>query len=57
VADVFLIFLNQRGLHLGLKLKIKRVVKFDGSMEASYSKRSAEVLSHTVCERLLVERV
>lgn len=56
-TDDFLKFLNQRGLQLGLKLKIKRVEKFDGSMEVSYTKSPSEVLSHTVCERLLVERV
>ena len=55
--DDFLKFLNRRGLKLGLKMKIVRLEKFDGSMEVSYSKKTAEVLSHTVCERLLVERV
>jgi len=53
----FLKFLNKRSLQLELKLKIKRVEKFDGSIEVSYSKKTGEVLSHTVCDRLLVEKL
>ncbi len=56
-TDDFLKFLNQRSLQLGLKLKIKRVEKFDSSIEVSYSKKTGEVLSHTVCDRLLVEKL
>lgn len=52
----FLKFLNSRELRLGLKIKIKSVEIFDGSMTVSYCKRQHEVLSHTVCERLLVEK-
>jgi DtxR family Mn-dependent transcriptional regulator len=51
----FLKFLNSRDLKLGLKLKIKSKEAFDNSMIVSYGKRNAETLSHTVCERLLVE--
>jgi len=51
----FLKFLNSRGLHLGLKIKIKSVEPVDGSMLISYSRKSNEMLSHTICERLLVE--
>ena len=56
-TDEFLKFLNSRELHLGLKMKIKSVEIFDGTMVVSYNKRSSETLSHTVCERLLVERL
>lgn len=56
-TDEFLKFLNSRELQLGLKIKIKAVEKFDGSMLIAYNKKMAETLSHTVCERLLVERV
>lgn len=52
----FLKFLNSRELKLNLKLKIKSVEAFDKSMVVSYGKRTAETLSHTVCERLLVEK-
>lgn len=52
----FLKFLNSRELRLGLKIKIKSVEPFDGSMTVSYGKRQAETLSRTVCERLLVEK-
>jgi len=56
-ANEFLKFLNSRELYLGLKMKIKSVEPFDGSMVVSYQKRTAETLSYTVCERLLVERL
>jgi DtxR family Mn-dependent transcriptional regulator len=52
----FLKFLNARELKLGLKIKIKTIESFDGSMVVSYGKRQAEVLSNMVCERLLVEK-
>jgi DtxR family Mn-dependent transcriptional regulator len=52
----FLKFLNSRELRLGLKIKIKSVEAFDGSMVVSYGKRPHEMLSSAVCERLLVEK-
>lgn len=56
-TDEFLKFLNSRELQLGLKIKIKSVEKFDGSLVVAYNKKTAESLSHTVCERLLVEKM
>ena len=56
-TDDFLKFLNTRELHLGLKIKIKSVEKFDGSMVVAYNKKTSESLSHTVSERLLVEKI
>jgi DtxR family Mn-dependent transcriptional regulator len=56
-TDEFLKFLNSRELQLGLKIKIKSIEKFDGSMVISYNKKTAESLSHTVSERLLVEKL
>ena len=56
-TDEFLKFLNSRELQLGLKIKIKTVEKFDGSMVIAYNKKTAESLSHTVSERLLVEKL
>jgi DtxR family Mn-dependent transcriptional regulator len=53
----FLKFLNSRELKLGLKVKIKSIEPFDRTMIVSYGKRLSETLSHTVCERLLVEKV
>ncbi len=53
----FLKLLNSRALSLGLKMKIKSVESFDNTMVVSYGKRLSETLSHTVCERLLVEIV
>lgn len=56
-TDEFLKFLNTRELHLGVKIKIRSVENFDGSMLVSYHKKTAETLSQTVSERLLVEIV
>jgi DtxR family Mn-dependent transcriptional regulator len=56
-SESFLKFLNSRNLQLGLKLKIKAVEPFDGSMLIGYLKKPNESLSRTVCERLLIERV
>lgn len=53
----FLKFLNSRNMSLGVKLKIKSIEPFDKSMVVVYGKRNAETLSHTVCERLLVEKI
>ncbi len=56
-SDEFLKFLNSRELKLGQKIKVKRIEKFDSSITVSYGKKTDEMLSHTVSERLLVERV
>jgi DtxR family Mn-dependent transcriptional regulator len=52
----FLKFLNNRGIRLGLRIKIRSVEAFDGSMVVVYDSRQ-ETLSREACERLLVERV
>ena len=49
-------FLNNRGIRLGLRLKIKSVETFDGSMVLTYENRQ-ETLSATAGERLLVEKI
>lgn len=54
-SSVFLKFLNGKELALGLKLKVVSIEPFDGSMVVSYENHSSETLSHSVCERLLVE--
>ena len=56
-SSEFLKFLNSRELKLGLRVKIKSIEPFDKSMMVSYGKRQSETLSHTVCERLLGEKV
>lgn len=56
-TDDFLKFLNLRELSLGIKLKIKTVEKFDGSMTVSHNKKGSDTLSQIVCERLLVEKL
>lgn len=55
-SSQFLKFLNNRELKLGTKIKIKSIEEFDQSITVSYGKRTAEVLSNIVCERLLVEK-
>lgn len=55
-SDEFLRFLNTRSLHLGVKLIVKNTESFDGSMTVSYSGHKSEVLSKTVCEKMLVKR-
>jgi DtxR family Mn-dependent transcriptional regulator len=55
-GDDFLRYLNTRDLKLGTKLKVLSVEPFDKSMIVSYGKRSSEVLSALVCERLLVSK-
>jgi len=55
-SSEFLKFLNSRGMYLGLKIKIKSIEPFDKSIVVSYDKRTSEVLSNLVCERLLVEK-
>ena len=53
----FLNFLNSREIHLGLKIKINSIEPFDRTMIVSYAQRKAETLSHTISERLLVEKL
>lgn len=55
-SSEFLQFLNSRDLRLGLKLTIISVESFDKTMVIQYENHPSETLSHTVCERLLVEK-
>ena len=55
-SEDFLRFLNTRGLHLGLVLKVLSTEAFDGSMTVSYGKKTNETLSKTVTEKLLTEK-
>ena len=56
-SDEFLHFLNSRNLQLGTILKVVLVEAFDGSMTVSYADKAAQVLSHVVCEKLLIKKV
>lgn len=51
----FLKYLNTRNLKLGTRLRVRSVEKFDGSMSISLSRNPPEMISHTVCEMLIVE--
>lgn len=54
-SEDFLRYLNSKNLSLGMELKIVSIESFDGSMKVNYAKNVSEVLSATVCERLLVK--
>jgi DtxR family Mn-dependent transcriptional regulator len=56
-SDEFLKFLNNRGLQLGVVLKIISMEPFDGTMTVSYGKRKSEMLSRVACDRLLIKKV
>jgi len=56
-SDEFLKFLNSRELKLGIRLKIRSVEPYDGTMVVSYGKRNEETLSAVVCEKLLVSKL
>jgi DtxR family Mn-dependent transcriptional regulator len=59
VADAstgFLTYLNHHGLLLGVTTTIRSVEPIDGSMKIAYGQRRREILSHLICERLLVEK-
>lgn len=55
-STAFLTYLNQRGLALGMRLRVVSVEGFDRSMSVSVDGRPAESLSAAVCERLVVKR-
>lgn len=55
-SEEFLRFLNTRGLHLGIAVKVLSTEPFDGSMTVSYGKKTNETLSKTVTEKLLTEK-
>lgn len=56
-SEDFLKFLNSRSIGLGIRLLILKVEAFDGSMTVQYGNVKSEVLSKTVCERILVEQI
>lgn len=53
----FLEFLNSRNLQLGTQLEVLAKEPFDESMQVRYKDASTEVLSSTVCEKLLVDEL
>lgn len=56
-SEELLKFLNGRQLVLGSIISIRSIELFDKSMSVSYLEGEAEVLSHMVCEKLLVEHI
>lgn len=55
-SNEFLTFLNRREIKLGLEIYIESIESFDASMRVKVNNKM-QSLSHTVCERLLVEKV
>jgi DtxR family Mn-dependent transcriptional regulator len=53
----FLLFLNTKKLELGTEIDILHIEPFDKSITVSYNELAPTMLSHEVCERLLVEKV
>ena len=54
-SEDFLKFLTSRSIGLGIHLRVAMVETFDGSMTVKYGEHREEVLSKTVCDRILVE--
>lgn len=54
-SEEFLKFLNKRDIALGIRMHIEAIEPYDGTMTVSYLKKTNEILSKTVCERILVE--
>lgn len=53
----FLLFLNKKGLNLGTEILVNEIENFDKSMVLTYHGKSNVVLSYSVCQRLMVEKV
>jgi len=51
----FLSYLNSKNLSLGTVIEILEIEPFDLSMTIKYGNTEKEILSHVVCEKLLVE--
>lgn len=56
-SDEFLRFLNSKNLQLDLKLKVKKVEDFDGTIVIQFGNKNEETLSKIVCEKLLVSKI
>jgi DtxR family transcriptional regulator, Mn-dependent transcriptional regulator len=56
-SEDFLKFLNSHNLHLGLAVKVISIEEFDGSMVVSYGKKTNEMLSKVVADKLLTEKI
>lgn len=56
-SDDFLKFLNAKRITLGTPMKVISIEPFDQTMEVWHPQCLKEVLSHKVCESLLVEKV
>jgi len=56
-SEEFLKFLTSRNISLGLEMKVKTVEAFDKSMVITWRNSIPEILSNTVCERILVEQL
>ncbi len=53
----FLLFLNKKSIQLNTEIAIDQIENFDGSYTVSYNGHSNVVLSKSICDRLLVEKI
>lgn len=53
-SDDFLLYLNSKGLALGLAIEIHHIEPFDKNMILSYENHKNQVLSSVVCDKLMV---
>jgi len=56
-SEDFLKFLNSREIALGVAIEILSVETFDGTLTVSYRSGRHEIISKTVCDRILVESI
>ncbi len=54
-SEEFLKFLNNRNLSLGTVIMILGIEEYDNSMKVSYNGKKEELLSHKVCDNLMVK--
>lgn len=53
----FLLFLNKKGIQLGMEIAILNIEPFDKSMAVSYTDHPETIISEAVSKRLLVEEI
>ena len=53
----FLLFLNNKSIQLNTKITVNHIENFDGSFTVSYESLTDVVLSKSICDRILVEKI
>lgn len=55
-SSAFLQHLNEKGLYLGIVIRIDNIAAYDQSMQVTYGTKKLTTLSQMVCDKLLIER-